>query len=75
MIPEFLSHGAEAYGFRGEVWTRLRVAKVIEWELGVTYRKSQVACLLKELQWTPQLPIERATQRDEEAITRWRSEA
>ena len=21
LIPDFLSHGAEAYGFRGEVWT------------------------------------------------------
>ena len=73
-IPEFLSHGAEAYGFRGGVWTCLRVAKVIEWELGVTYCKSHVACLLKELKWTPQMPIERATQRDEDAITRWRSE-
>src|SRR5436305_6242922 len=29
LIPDCLSHGAEAYGFRGEVWTRARVAKVI----------------------------------------------
>ena len=29
LIPDFLSHGAEAYGFRGEVWTCARVAKVI----------------------------------------------
>ena len=21
LVPDFLSHGAEAYGFRGEVWT------------------------------------------------------
>src|SRR5512143_1184120 len=26
-IPDLLSHGAEAYGFRGEVWTCARVAK------------------------------------------------
>src|ERR1700752_18504 len=32
MIPDFLWHGAEAYGFRGEVWTCPRVAKVLEWE-------------------------------------------
>ena len=74
MIPEFLSHGAEAYGFRGDVWTCARVAKVIKREMGVVYHKTQVACLLKGLGWTPQLPIERATQRDEDAITRWRSE-
>src|ERR1700733_5443048 len=34
-IPDFLWHGAEAYGFRGEVWTCPRVAQVIEWEFGV----------------------------------------
>src|SRR5262249_5458646 len=26
LIPEFLWHGAEAYGFRGEVWTCARIA-------------------------------------------------
>ena len=69
-----MSHGAEAYGFRGEVWTCPRVRKVIEWEFGVSYHKSHVARLLKELKWTPQLPIERATQRDEVAIAEWRSD-
>jgi len=73
LIPEFLSHGAEAYGFRGAVWTSLRVGKVIDWEFGVSYHKSHVARLLKDLNWTPQLPIERATQRDELAIAEWRS--
>jgi transposase len=73
-IPELLSHGAEAYGFRGEVWTCPRIRKVIEWEFGVSYHKSHVARLLKDLRWTPQMPMERATQRDELAITRWRSE-
>jgi transposase len=74
LIPEFLSHGAEAYGFRGEVWTCPRVRKVIEWEFGVSYHKSHVARVLKELKWTPQMPVERAAQRDEGAITQWRSE-
>jgi transposase len=73
-IPDLLSYGAEAYGFRGEVWTCLRVRKVIEWKFGVSYNKSHVARLLKDLKWTPQMPMERATQRDESAITHWRSE-
>ncbi len=74
LIPEFLWHGAEAYGFRGEVWTCSRVAKVIEEEFGVRYHKGHVSRLLKELGWTPQLPIRRAIQRDEGAIGRWRAE-
>src|SRR4051794_29797980 len=73
-IPEFLWHGPEAYGFRGRVWTRARVAKVIEWEFGVRYHKGHVGRLLKELGWTPQQPIKRAIQRDEAAIQRWRDE-
>jgi transposase len=74
LIPEFLWHGAEAYGFRGEVWTCARIAQVIEEEFGVRYHKGHVGKLLRELRWTPQLPIRRALQRDEEAIRRWRDE-
>jgi transposase len=73
LIPDLLSHGAEAYGFRGAVWTCRRVKKVIEWEFGVSYHRSHVARLLKELHWTPQQPIERAAQRNEAEITRWRT--
>lgn len=74
MIPEFLSHGAEAYGFRGEVWTCRRIAQVIEREFSVTYHKDHVSRLLKALCWTPQKPLERAAQRDEDKIIKWRSE-
>ena len=74
LIPEFLWHGPEAYGFRGEVWTCARIARVIEEEFGVRYHKDHVGRLLKELRWTPQVPIRRAIQRDEEAIRRWRVE-
>jgi transposase len=75
LIPDFLWHGAEAYGFRGDVWTCDRVAGVIREEFGVTYSKSQASRLLKHLGWTPQVPITRAIQRDEGAIERWRVES
>src|SRR5947209_4379781 len=29
-LPELLARGAEAFGFRGQVWTTKRVAKLIE---------------------------------------------
>jgi transposase len=74
LIPDFLWHGPEAYGFRGEVWTCARIAKVIEQEFGVSYHKDHVSRLLRELHWTPQVPITRAIQRDEEAIERWRDD-
>src|SRR5258708_30900142 len=68
LVPEFLWHGPEAYGFRGAVWTCARVAKVIEEEFDVAYDKGHVSRLLKRLCWTPQMPIRRAIQRDEDAI-------
>jgi transposase len=74
LIPDFLWHGAEAYGFRGEVWTCARVAGVLYEEFGVSYSASRVSRLLKCLGWTPQVPITRAIQRDEEVIERWRVE-
>src|ERR1700685_2503398 len=73
-LPEFLWHGAEAYGFRGDVWTCARIAQMIQWEFGVSYHKDHVSRLMKELGWTPQVPDTRAVQRDEVAIARWRAE-
>jgi transposase len=72
LLPELLSHGAEAYGFRGNVWTCARVAEVIGAEFGVAYHKAHVSRLLKALNWTPQMPIERAAQRNEAVIEQWR---
>lgn len=74
LIPEFLSHGAEAYGFRVAVWTCDRVATVIAHEFRVQYHKAHVSRILKQLGWPPQQPITKAIQRDDEAIERWRDE-
>jgi transposase len=73
-IPELLWHGPEAYGFRGQVWTCARIARVIEEEFGVRSHKDHVSRILKDLRWTPQQPIQRAIQRDEAAIRRWRDQ-
>lgn len=72
LIADFLWHGAEAYGFRGDVWTCDRVAQVIVEEFGGKYHAGHVARILKEIGWTPQVPITRAIQRDEAEIQRWR---
>lgn len=74
LVPDFLSHGAEAYGFRGEVWTCARVAELIRREFAVSYHKDHVSRLLKGLRWTPQKPAERAAQRDEQEVSGWRNE-
>lgn len=73
-LPDLLARGAESFGFRGEVWTCPRVAKVIEREFGVRYHPAHVSRILKELDWTPQKPIRRAKQRKEAEIRRWKEE-
>ncbi len=73
-IPGLLAKGAEAYGFRGDVWTAKRVAKVIENTFGVKYSRDHVGKLLRQAGWSRQKPIERATQRNEEAIETWQKE-
>ena len=73
-ILAWLAEGAEAHGFRGEVWTRRRVATLIERKLGIRYHPGHVSKLLQQWGWSPQLPEGRARQRDDVAIRQWRTE-
>jgi transposase len=73
-LPALLQRGAEAFGFRGQLWTRARVAVVIRFEFGVSYHPVHVGRLLKAIRWSPQKPARRARQRNEAAIRRWRAE-
>jgi transposase len=73
-IPDLLELGAESFGFRGDVWTCSRIAKVIKREFGVKYHPAHVSRILKELDWTPQKPRRRAKQRREADIQRWKEE-
>lgn len=70
-LPALLAKGAEAYGFRGDVWTARRVAEVIDHTFGIRYHRDHVGRLLREAGWSRQQPIERASQRDEAAIKAW----
>jgi transposase len=68
-----VAKGAQAHGFRGEVWTCERVAELIRREFGVSYHPAHVSRLLKKkLRSSLQKPERRADQRDEEAIDNWK---
>jgi transposase len=73
-LPELLAQGAQAHGFRGDVWTCERVAVVIRREFGVSYHPAHVSRLLKKLRLSLQKPERRADQRDEEAIEHWKDQ-
>ncbi len=73
-LPALLEQGAEAYGFLGDVWTTKRVALLIKEVFGVRYHPAHMSRLLREIGWSVQKPIRRATQRDEQAIAAWFAE-
>src|SRR6266851_4370405 len=70
-LPALLDCGAEAYGFRGQVWTCKRVGVVIRRTFGVTSHPAPISRLLHRLGYRVQRPIARATQRDAVAIRVW----
>jgi len=73
-LPGLIAPGAEAYGYRGDVWTTKRVAEVIWRTFGVSYHPAHVSRLVRSVRLSVQQPVERATQRNEQAITAWRDE-
>jgi len=73
-LPALLARGAEAHGFRGDVWTGKRIAHVIAKEFGVKYTPQQVGNLLRKIGWSRQKPQTKASQRNEVAIEAWRNE-
>ena len=70
-IPGLLEAGAEAYGFRGQIWTCQRVAEVIRRTFGVSYHPAHVSRLLHAAHQSVQRPRSRAAQRNEDAIQAW----
>ncbi len=71
-LAELLCEGAEAHGFRGDLWTCRRVVTLVTRYFAISYSSGHMAKVLKRAGWTPQKPMKRARQRDEEAIKRWR---
>jgi transposase len=73
-LPEVLARGAEAFGYRGQVWTTKRVAEVIKRVFGVSYHPAHCSRILRASKHSVQKPVQPATQRDEAAIHRWKDE-
>ena len=62
------------YGLDFGLWTRMVVAELIEKKFGVGLGLTAVGELLAKLGLTPQKPLQRAYQRDPEAIEKWQRE-
>lgn len=62
------------YGLDFGLWTRQIAATLIEQKFGLTLGVTAVGRLLARLGLTPQKPLQRAYQRDPQAIERWQRE-
>src|SRR5919199_1358353 len=73
-LPALLARGAEAFGWRGNVWTAPRVTVLIQETFGVRYHPAHVSRVLRAVGWSPQKPRRRASQRNEAEIAAWIAE-
>lgn len=62
------------YGLDFGLWTRRIVALLIQRKFGIDLGVTAVGALLAKLGLTPQKPLQRAYQRDPQAIERWQRE-
>jgi transposase len=71
-LESLLQEGAKAHGWRNELWTAARVARLIERHFGVSYHPEHVRKILKRrLGWTSQKPRRKARERNDKEVARW----
>lgn len=73
-IPSVLAKGASAYGFREDRWTGKRLAVAFRQEFGVSYHPDHCGYLVRKSGHSLQKPVVRASQRNEQAIQRWKTQ-
>jgi transposase len=70
-----LERGPAAHGWAEDRrWTLARVVRLVERLFGVSYSLKGMSLLLHRMGFSPQVPVHRAAERDEEAIATWRKE-
>ena len=67
-----LKQGTNHWSYSRSGWTCPLVQDLIRRRFGVPYNVDYVGTLLHRLGWSPQKPEQRARERDELAIARWR---
>ena len=67
-----LLEGPEKLGYETPLWTCDRVGHLIQEEFGIRYHSGHVWKILRQLNWSPQRPVGRALERNEEAIAHWK---
>jgi transposase len=74
-LAQALEQGPAAHGFGADQrWTLARVADLIARLFHTRYTLRGVSYLLHRMGFSPQVPVHRVVERDEEAIVTWRKE-
>ena len=63
--------GPAAQGYRTQLWTLPRIARLIQKLFGIRYHPGHVWKILRRMGWSVQRPERQAKERDEEAIAGW----
>lgn len=72
-VEQELLRGPLAHGYATILWTLPRIAALIAKLTGVKYHPGHVWRLLRAMEWSLQRPEHRAKERDDDAITHWRT--
>src|SRR5205807_4648564 len=56
------------------LWTCWRVAHLMEEEFGISYHAGHVWKIVRQLNWSVQRPMDRALERNEAAIEKWKKQ-
>jgi transposase len=67
----YLKRGALRADFPTDRWTLRRIQHVIKKEFDIAYHPNYLSRFLRNLGWTPQLPIPRAAERDDRLVEAW----
>lgn len=73
-ILDELKKGSVAHGYQNELWTLRRVGQLVRDLTGKQASQSEIWRLLRRLRWSPQKPVRRARERDEDKINQWKKE-
>ena len=57
-LVQLLSEGPRAHGYRSDLWTTARIAKLIRRHFGVRYHRDHIGRLMASLNWTYKKPME-----------------
>jgi transposase len=71
-LKKLLIEGPEALGYETPLWTCPRVADLIQQKFDVSYHAGHVWKILVGLGWSPQRPVGKARERNEEEIRTWK---